>query len=293
MTAPDLSAFSVFRTLASTTATLHRATLLGEGLAVAQWEREQREVIGYEAPGHHTVSLYLQGGEQSFRIGCDGFGGAGKFCVLPDEHRSSWSMTGRVRFMHLYIAPERLARETVLRLDREPRSLQVRDQTYVQAPELTRASRQLLALDWREPAQRLAASCAAEQMLHHLLSNGTETRRATRPRGGLAPAVRRRVRDYIDSHLHTALSLDELAGVAALSTYHFAHMFPVSFGLTPHAWVQQRRIDHARGLLASGDLDLAAIAQRTGFGNASHLSRRFRQATGVTPGAYRRWLQHG
>lgn len=293
MSTANLSDFSIYRTLAATSAVLLRATPLGTGLAISQWQRHQNEVIGYESPGHHTVSLYMHGGERSFRVGRDGFGGAGKFCVLPDEHHSRWHMSGPVHFLHLYIAPERLARETVLRLDREPRSLQVRDQTYIHAPELTRACQTLLALDWTAPAQRLAASSAAEQLLHHLLHNGTDPRPAQTVRGGLAPGVRRRVRDYIDSHLHHPLTLDELARVATLSTYHFAHMFPVSFGLTPHAWVQQQRIDCARDLLTTSDLDLAGIALRTGFGNASHLSRSFRQATGVTPGTYRRCLpQH-
>jgi len=83
------------------------------------------------------------------------------------------------------------------------------------------------------------------------------------------------------------LTLDQLAGVAALSTYHFARMFHASFGEPPHAWVRARRLAHARGLLAAGKGDLAGIAQAAGFGNASHLSRVFRDAVGVTPGQYR------
>jgi AraC family transcriptional regulator len=99
--------------------------------------------------------------------------------------------------------------------------------------------------------------------------------------------VRRRIRDYVDAHLAEPLTLDELAGVAALSTYHFARMFHTSFGEPPHAWVRARRLAHARKLLAAGKGDLAGIAQASGFGNASHLARVFRDAVGVTPGQYR------
>ena len=103
--------FSVFRTLSGSTATLERAATLGEGLAISQWSRSARETLGYDMPGHHTLSLYLRGGEKSFRVGLDSLhGGAGKFCVLPAEHYSRWSMNDNVRFLHLYIAPERLAR---------------------------------------------------------------------------------------------------------------------------------------------------------------------------------------
>ena len=97
--------FSVFRTLSGSTATLERAATLGEGLAISQWSRSACETLGYDMPGHHTLSLYLRGGEKSFRVGLDSLhGGAGKFCVLPAEHYSRWSMNDNVRFLHLYIS---------------------------------------------------------------------------------------------------------------------------------------------------------------------------------------------
>ncbi|MDQ8031994.1 MAG: AraC family transcriptional regulator [Bordetella sp.] len=286
--ADALTRFKVFGTLSRQAgARLTRASGLGDGLAAAIWNRDGHEVIAYESPGHHTVSLYLRGGEKSFRVGGPGFGGAGKFCVLPSEHYSCWNMNDRVHFLHLYIAPERLASEAVLRLDRDPRTIELRDRTYIDAPELAQACGVLLHHDWSAPADRLAASSAAEQVLHHLLPH---TARANAPlRGGLAPAVRRRVRDHIEAHLDAPLTLPDLAREAALSTYHFARMFTVSFGTSPHAWVHQRRIARARALLGQpGGPDLAGVAQAAGFGNASHLSRAFRHSVGVTPGQYRR-----
>ncbi|MBO1114620.1 helix-turn-helix domain-containing protein [Bordetella petrii] len=286
------SDFTLFHTLREARVHLDRAASLGAGLAVAQWNRDQRAgraLMDYDTPGHHTLSLYLRGGETCFRLSQrDLHGGAGKFCVLPDQHHSRWSMNEEVRFLHLYIAPQRLAREAVMRLDREPRELELRDRTYIQDPSLAGACRALLAADWNVPAARLAASSAAEAVLHHLLAHGTG-RPAGRltPLGGLAPAVRRRVRDYIDAHLAEPLTLDVLAGVAALSTYHFARMFHASFGEPPHAWVLGRRLARARALLGSTADDLASVAQACGFGNASHLSRAFAQAAGATPGQYR------
>lgn len=280
--------FSVFRTLSRSTARLARAVTLGEGMAISQWSRSACETMGYDAPGHHTLSLYLRGGDKSFRLGHDALhGGAGKFCVLPAEHYSRWSMNDPVHFLHLYIAPERLAREAVLRLDREPRTLELRDRTYIQDASLIDVCRQLLGTDWNQPADRLAASSAAETVLHHLLDQGVARKAGAPARGGVAPAVRRRVMDYVEAHLAEPLTLDQLAGVAALSTYHFARMFHASFGEPPHAWVRARRIARARGLLAAGKGDLAGIAQACGFGNASHLARVFRDAVGATPGQYR------
>jgi AraC family transcriptional regulator len=290
-TASAPSDFSVFRTLSSSSATLTRATALGEGIAISQWQRSGHETLGYDLPGHHTVSLYLQGGETSFRVGNALHGGAGKFCVLPAEHHSLWCMNDTVHFLHLYIAPERLAREAVLRLDCEPRALELRDRTYIHDESLTAVCGALLNTDWQAPPDRLAASSAAETVLHHLLHEEVRRKAAPPARGGLAPAVRRRVQDYIDAHLALPLSLDELAGVATLSTYHFARMFRTSFGVSPHAWVRMRRLAHARGLLANGRADLAEVAQVSGFGNASHLSRVFRDAYAITPGQFRSAVQ--
>ena len=180
--------FSVFRTLSGSTATLERAATLGEGLAISQWSRSARETLGYDMPGHHTLSLYLRGGEKSFRVGLDSLhGGAGKFCVLPAEHYSRWSMNDNVRFLHLYIAPERLAREAVMRLDCEPRSLELRDRTYIHDDSLTDVCRSLLGADWGRPDQRLAASSAAETVLHQLLHQGVSRKTPQPARGGLAP----------------------------------------------------------------------------------------------------------
>ena len=97
--------FSVFRTLSRSTATLERASALGEGMAISQWGRSANETLGYDTPGHHTLSLYLHGGDKSFRVGQDTLhGGAGKFCVLPAEHYSRWCMNDTVHFLHLYLS---------------------------------------------------------------------------------------------------------------------------------------------------------------------------------------------
>ena len=91
--------------------------------------------------------------------------------------------------------------------------------------------------------------------------------------------------DYVDAHLDAPLTLAELAGVAALSTYHFARMFHTSFGEPPHACA--RAGSSAPRPCWPPANDLASIAQASGFGSASHLSRVFRDAAGVTPGQYR------
>jgi AraC-like DNA-binding protein len=111
-----------------------------------------------------------------------------------------------------------------------------------------------------------------------------------RARGGLPPGVIRRVQEYIDVHMSENVDLPVLAGVAGVSTYHFAREFKRSTGTTPHYFVINRRVERARDMLARTNYSLAEIALAVGFADQSHLSRHFRHIVGSTPREFR-WLQ--
>jgi AraC family transcriptional regulator len=120
--------------------------------------------------------------------------------------------------------------------------------------------------------------------LSELLHSQAMTDPGARLRGGLAPAVRRRLADYIDANLGRPITLGELAQVACLSEFHLARMFRVSFGMPPSAWVARRRLDRARALLKETDLPLQQVADLCGYADLSH---RFKSAVGAPPGKYR------
>jgi transcriptional regulator of acetoin/glycerol metabolism/AraC-like DNA-binding protein len=107
-------------------------------------------------------------------------------------------------------------------------------------------------------------------------------------RGGLPPAILRRVREYVDSNLEQNLDIDSLATTAGLSPFHFARAFKQSEGRTPHHFILQRRIAKARELLSRGDLPLSEIALIVGFADQSHFTRRFQEIVGISPGKFRR-----
>jgi AraC-like DNA-binding protein len=113
---------------------------------------------------------------------------------------------------------------------------------------------------------------------------------ATPQRGGLPPGAERRVRDYVDAHLGDSVDLVELAAVAGLSLFHFARQFKQSVGVTPHHYLVQRRVEHAKKILARTDLPLSEVAAAVGFADQSHLARHFRQLLGATPREFR-WSQ--
>ncbi len=115
--------------------------------------------------------------------------------------------------------------------------------------------------------------------------------RATRRQLPPLPLVRNQqiasVLDYIDAHLSESLRLQELALVAGLSRLQFLRCFARTVGLTPHAFITERRLQRARKQLGESNLAPAAIAADCGFAHQSHLGSLLRREIGLTPAQYR------
>lgn len=103
--------------------------------------------------------------------------------------------------------------------------------------------------------------------------------------GGHVPPAMRRAQSLIDDDPTAAVTLSDLAQAAGLSRFQVVRGFSKSFGLTPHAYVVQRRIDLARRLIARG-VPLAEAAAEGGFADQSHMTRIFVHKYGISPGAY-------
>lgn len=107
-------------------------------------------------------------------------------------------------------------------------------------------------------------------------------------RTSLSNADRRRITDYIQLHIADSLSLEELAATLQMSASHFSRRFKATFGVTPHTFVLERRIDAAcRKLKSNGQLPLTELAYSLGFSSQSHFTAAFRRKTGTTPGIWR------
>lgn len=99
------------------------------------------------------------------------------------------------------------------------------------------------------------------------------------------PVAVRHVRDYIDAHYDEDVTIDHLSKVAAFSPYHLIRVFRRETGLTPHQYLMQQRLIRAQVLLRAG-VPIRDVAVQTGFTDQSHLTRRFKQMVGVTPGQF-------
>jgi AraC-like DNA-binding protein len=93
-------------------------------------------------------------------------------------------------------------------------------------------------------------------------------------------------RAYLDARFSEDVDLLDLVRIAGLSRTHLIRAFRRETGLTPHAYLLDRRFRAASRALGRGEAP-AAVALRCGFCDQSHLNRVFKARMGVTPGAYR------
>ncbi|MFW0793589.1 helix-turn-helix domain-containing protein [Gordonia sp. CPCC 205515] len=93
---------------------------------------------------------------------------------------------------------------------------------------------------------------------------------------------------WMVEHLDREIAVDDLAARMHMSSRTFARRFVEEVGVSPHKWLTEQRVLHARRLLESTDLAVDAVAGKAGFASATLLRHHFNAAVGVTPTVYRR-----
>ncbi|WP_432459959.1 AraC family transcriptional regulator [Agarivorans sp. QJM3NY_25] len=94
-----------------------------------------------------------------------------------------------------------------------------------------------------------------------------------------------RVQQCIQDQLAETVSLSELADVVGLSRYHLVRSFKRVYGLSPHAFQLNQRINQAKALLRTGN-SIADTALQLGFADQSHFQRNFKKRLALTPKQY-------
>ena len=108
---------------------------------------------------------------------------------------------------------------------------------------------------------------------------------------GVEPAAVSEPLQAVIEHIHLNyyrnLTIDELAERAHLHPNYFIRVFKRHFGTSPIQYVNRKRIEEAKWILASTNLMLAEIGAKVGIPDVSYLSKLFKSSTGLSPTAYR------
>ncbi|MFM4902208.1 AraC family transcriptional regulator [Aeromonas hydrophila] len=144
---------------------------------------------------------------------------------------------------------------------------------------LCRLHRQL----WQE-SEPLAREVACHQFSRQLLARLTPASWDDRP-----PQHLQRAAELMQDDCSSPLTLAQLSAVAGLTPSHFVRSFSRHYGMTPHAYLLDQRIRHARTLLRRGE-PLAEVALASGFADQAHFQRQFKRRVAAPPGHYRTQL---
>jgi AraC family transcriptional regulator len=262
-----------------------------ENILVEQYQLPQNEAICHY-PNKHSiylslaprpVSLYQIRGKQSHT----GFFSKGDIAITPADMSVFCRWEREDRFLQISISSDfvdTVARET---MDRE--NLELIPQFHTRDRQIEASVMMLLG----ELQQENTGSSLYVESLTNLLAINLIRQYATSNthlairEGGLPQHQLMQVLEYIDAHLDRDIKLVDLAALLDMSQFHFSHVFKQSMGIPPYQYLLQQRIERAKLLLKQTERSIVEIALDCGFSSHSHLSKQFRQFTGMTPTAYR------
>ena len=88
---------------------------------------------------------------------------------------------------------------------------------------------------------------------------------------------------YIESHLRSAITLDQVADAAGISKFHLARSFVVATNMSVMSYVRARRMSEAAKIIAAGAPDILSVALSLGYNSHEAFSRAFSDTFGVAP----------
>lgn len=196
-----------------------------------------------------------------------------------DEQRFEWRDGGRSQF--LFIAPE--IAESVLG------DLRILAPSGQQAPlrsHLLELLFDALAADLAQgsPSGPLVGESLIAALLAHLA--GLRAPQSDPAKRACAQAIA-----LIEARFAQPVTLHDLAEASGLGVRQLCRAFREATGLSPHQYLLQRRVEHAKLLIARGH-PLAEVALQSGFADQSQLTRHFVGHVGTTPGRYRNNVAH-
>lgn len=235
----------------------------------------------------YAIAAILDGCETFFHRGEQHYAGKGCIAVVcPDEVHDGAPYGESFEYRTFYPSPE-LMQDIAEDLAGRPlaRAPWFR-RSVIDDPDLAFALARLMACLAQEgmPLSELEQDTRLISFLTTLIARWADLDGVPPIQGGSRGIAR--VSEYLDAHLHREVELLELAKLAGLSRSHFIRAFTRDTGLTPHAYLMDRRFRAASRLLMKGEAP-GDVAAACGFFDQSHLNRVFKARMGVTPGAYR------
>jgi AraC family transcriptional regulator len=244
--------------------------------------------------GHVVMTYYGVAQEIAWRSGSARLTSRtrpGSITLIPEGHDGNWNIGGPLEVSHIYLTEQRL--QNCAELLAGGRPFELLDRVGFDDPAAAHILEMLSQSSvTNDPASRLFVEQAVDLLCTQLVRahSSVGTPAQAEPRRGLADWQVKRVTGYMRDFMDREIGLQELASLVGLSHFHFCTAFRLATGLSPHHYLMQLRMTHARKLLAEPGLSIIQVALAVGYQTPSAFAASFRKATKVTPGAFRRTL---
>ena len=235
---------------------------------------------------HETFSVgVITGGRSSYGKGAHAeVVECGSIVVMNpgDVHVCNAIDDGGWSYLMFYLDPEWTGRIQAELREGEGCAFRPYATAALHSPQLAAAGQALFAEltdDDSDRFQREVAVVDFVGLLDGVLSDGVI---AERESGSKAE----RAAKYIDAHFAEALRLEEICAEASLSASYLIRAFKKRYGIAPHEYQTNRRIQFAKARLRER-IPLAQVALEAGFSDQAHFQRIFKRLTAATPGLYK------
>ena len=221
-----------------------------------------------------------------------GRGLAGHLSILPPDLDTRWVFDepGDVALVFLN---RRLFDQAVEECaDRDPTRIEVVPRFIIRDLVLERIAHTLLKEISEPGATRLLTEQLALELASHFISRHSNIEQVPRSERthSMTPSKLRRAEDFMLSNLQIDMSLQDIATATGMSLFHFAKAFKQTMGRTPHQFLTEQRLLHARSLLHDRSWSIGQIARAVGLSH-SRFTVVFRREMRMTPSQFRDVLE--
>lgn len=95
------------------------------------------------------------------------------------------------------------------------------------------------------------------------------------------------LKNYIDANFNEKLNLDLFSKIRFVSKFHLLRMYKRYYGITPHQYLIDKRIEKAKENIKNG-CSVSDACYNVGFESLSSFSKLFKRKTGLSPREYQK-----